>query len=223
MKIPVRVCAFSENPLLSYDTIVDIELTKEQEEAYLRAKRLRIPLDEVEELWGVLNEADDETIDYLPSENSTEFLYRCMGKYPVDVDVVKELVRERDEKTLSFFGLDTLAEEEIDKWNPNRVEMPNVCDFYDDFVETDPYNPDIRYETYFEESINEDELSEVEAAIMITDLANTGREDHSDLYAYIDNCDEYYKKGSLAEFAIYVMNTLGRNDMVMDLENRYKK
>lgn len=87
----------------------EIDLDDEAEEAYLRAKKLRLDLNEIDILKDALDEVYDE-IEEQEIENSIdcedEYVLECQGMVPVDAEEINDLVAERDEHTLEFFGLE---------------------------------------------------------------------------------------------------------------------
>ena len=142
-----------------------VELDGEEEEAYLKAKTLRLPFDHFPVLNDVLKRAESEIAEEEMQnllENGDSYAEECTGQYKVDPETINELVAERDEYTLEYFGLTDLSDEELDEWSADDLdELPDVCDFEEGF---EPINPFLEggygLTVFFSEDPENDELEE---------------------------------------------------------------
>ena len=181
---------------------------------YKRAKMLRIPLGNVPELRDVLNkeykEIEDEAIDNLIYDED-EYVIECTGRGPVDPEHINDLVFQRDPHTLEYFGLTELSDEELEEWDANDLfELPDICDFEEDF---EPYSPfDEGYTLYVEfvEQPDEEDLGEEAARETLEILLEEAKGDYSVLKDYIDRCEGLYDgEGTLEELAKTIASELG--------------
>ena len=120
----------------------EIELDGEEEAAYLRAKKLRLDLNECGELQGILDAAYEEIKareTQILIDCGDEYALACAGALAVDPEELNDLVADRDPHALAFFGLTDLPEEELDAWDANDLdELPLRRDFDPSF---EPYSP----------------------------------------------------------------------------------
>lgn len=197
----------------------EVDVTGEAEEAYLRAKMLRLPLDEIPELESVLDDAREEIaeteienmIDY-----DDEYVRECTGRHPVDPDEINELVRKRDPHTLQFFGLEDKSDEELDDWDANdEDELPYVCDFDESFKPSSPFDGGYRLTVEFAEHPDEEELEEEEARETLTALFQRANGDYSEVEEYLDRCDWIFQGDEFSdiyELASDIARSLHLND-----------
>jgi len=120
-----------------------IQLEGKAEEAYLEAKRRGVSFEDYPILRAALDEAYDEIRDVETDnflECDDEYVQECTGRYPVDPYDINELVENRDKHTLEFFGLTEMSEKQLAKWDAYDLEdLPDVCDFQEDFEATSPF------------------------------------------------------------------------------------
>ena len=134
---------FGKCDVVDWNRTTDLEGAEEA--AYLRAKQLRLDLNQCEELKGILDrvykEIEEEEIQN-GIEFEDEFVMECLGLLEVDPDVINDLVGERDPHTLEFLGLTGLSEEALDAWDANEEldEYPLVRDFEEGFEPSSPYD-----------------------------------------------------------------------------------
>ena len=207
----------------------EMDVTGETEEAYLRVKMLRLPLEEVPELESILDDARkeialseiDSLIDY-----DDEYVRKCTGRYPVDPDEINDLVRNRDPHTLQFFDLEGKSDEELDAWNANdEEELPDVCDFDETFTPSSPFDGGYSLMVEFAEHPDEEELGRREATETLRILLSSANGDYStvsdyverceDLYTYGDEDEEYEDEPSLEELAEMIAEDLGLSDFAL--------
>lgn len=73
--------------------------------------------------------------------NEDEHVLQCLGLVEVDPAYLNELIAERNQETLEFFGLEDASEEELNAWNANDLtELPLVCELGVDFREENPFS-----------------------------------------------------------------------------------
>lgn len=83
-------------------------------------------------------------------EFGDEYVLECYGLIPVDATRINKLIAQRDKHTLTFFGLESSPEDELNNWDANNLEkLPLVKDFEEDFKPIQPiydkwnvYHPD---------------------------------------------------------------------------------
>lgn len=204
----------------------EMDVTGEAEEAYLRAKMLRLPLEEVPELESILDDARekiaDSEIDSL-IDYDDEYVKECTGRHPVDPDEINDLVRNRDPHTLQFFELEDKTDEELDAWDANdEEELPDVCDFDESFTPSSPFDGGYRMMVEFAEHPEEEELGRKEATETLRTLLSSANGDYSEVWDYIDRCSDLYTYGDedeeyedepdLEELAQMIAVSLGLSD-----------
>lgn len=120
----------------------EVDLTEEEEAAYKKAARMGVDPNEVEELQAVLQRAyDDIEAEEISMgiDNGDEYVLECQGMAEMDPEELNDLVHDRDPHALEFFGLTDASDEEIEEWDANDLdEIPQICDFEEDF---EPYSP----------------------------------------------------------------------------------
>lgn len=198
----------------------EIDLDGEAEEAYLKAKKLRIAIDEFPELEAVLSaayeEIEEQEIDNL-SEFDDEYVQECTGRYPVDPDEINDLVADRDPHTLAFFELTDLSDEELDEWDANDLdELPDVCDFQENFEPSSPFDGGYLLNVEFVEHPEEDDLDEDEATETLRELFQEANGDYSVIKDYIERCDSLFYDGDLADLAAQIAEELGITDFTIE-------
>ena len=191
-------------------------LDGEEEDAYLKAKRFRLPFDD----FPILNEflektkldiAEEEVQNFLDIDDA--YVEECLGKNKVDPETLNELVAERDEHTLEYFDLSDLTDEELDEWDANDLEdLPDVCDFVEDFEPINPFIEGGYGLTVFFAEDPESELEEEEARETLTELFEEANGDYTTVLEYINRCDDFYYGGDLAELAAEIAEELGIED-----------
>ena len=201
------------------DWSTDIE--GEEEEAYIKAKKLRFPFDDFPVLEAVLERAtleiaEEEAQNLLDIDDS--YVQECTGRCPVDPDEINALVAERDPHTLAYFELEDLSDEELDEWDANDLDdLPDVCDFQENF---EPINPFIEggysLTVFFSEHPDEDDLEEDEATGTLTDLLRESAGDYTTVLDYIKRCEDLYYEGDLTELAASIADELGITDFPIE-------
>ena len=192
----------------------EVDLIGKEEEAYLRAKMLRLSLNDVPELRGVLAAAYEEIekgeIENL-IEGEDEYVMECTGRLPVDPDEINELVADRDRHTLEFFGLTDLADEELDEWDANDLdELPEVCDFREDFEPISPFDEGYSLNVEFAECPDEEDVEEDEARETLKTLFREANGNFSVINDYVERCEDlFYGDGTLKELADKVAGEMG--------------
>lgn len=183
-------------------------------EAYLKAKKLRLPY----ESFPVLRRALDSVYESIKEEEESnmlsmddEYTMECLGKCPVDPDDINDLVADRDPYTLEYFELTDLSEEELDEWDANYLdELPDVCDFEKDFEPSSPFNGGWSLNVEFADHPEEDDLLTEEAARTLTELLQEAADgDYSTVIDYVDRCESLYFEGELSELANALAAELG--------------
>lgn len=201
----------------------EIELDGEEEAAYLRAKRLRLNLNECSELEGVLAAAykeikEEETRNMIDAGD--EYAIECTGQVEMDPDELNDLVADRDPHTLEFFGLAGMSEEELEEWSAYDLdELPLRCDFEEGF---EPYSPfDEGYSLIVQFPIpGEDEeeyLEKDEARKTLTELFQEAEGDYSAVDDYVSRCCDFVSWDSdldLHELALKIAAELGLEDYI---------
>ena len=124
----------------------EYDLNDEQKTAYLEAIEREVPFSDYPILNAVLDEArseiEEEQLKVL-IETGDEYALECQGLAHVNPDDINDLVAERDEHALDFFGLIGCEEEEIDAWDANNLsenELPLIKDFVEGFQPYSPYD-----------------------------------------------------------------------------------
>ncbi len=193
-----------------------VELDGEAEEAYLQAKRLRLPFSDFPVLEEVLEKAeieiaDEETDNLLDFEDP--YVQKCTGKCKVEPETINRLVADRDEHTLEYFDLTDMTDEELDEWDANDLyDLPDVCDFEEGFAPTNPFlEGGYNLYVFFAED-PESELEEEEARETLTELFEEANGDYTTVKEYINRCDDYYYGRDLAELAAEIAKKLGIED-----------
>lgn len=200
----------------------EVELTDEEEFSYNRAVRLRLDLNEVEELQPALqrvySDIEDEEIS-LGLENGDEYVMECQGCIMLDPDEVNDKVADRDPHTLEFFGLTGMSDEELDTWDANDVEMPTISEFDPDFEPSSPFDAGWILNVEYINPDEYEELTEEEARAILTELFQMANGDYSDVEDFIDRCEYEYVGGEddeddepLRTLAAAVANELGITD-----------
>ena len=204
----------------------EIELDGEEEAAYLRAKRLRLNLNECPELEGVLASAyeeikEEETRNMIDAGD--EYAIECTGQAEMDPDELNDLVADRDPHALEFFGLTEADEDELEEWDAHDLdELPLRCDFEEGF---EPYSPfDEGWELivqfaeadeFDDDSLMNAELSEEEAHETLTWLFSEAKGDYSVIKGYISRCSDIAADGlDLETLAAEIAHSLGLNDYI---------
>lgn len=201
------------------DWSIDIE--GDEEEAYLKAKKLRLPFDDFPVLEAVLERAtleiaEEETQNLLDIDDS--YVQECMGRYPVDPDEINALVDERVPHTLAYFELEDLSDEELDEWDANDLDdLPDVCDFQENFEPSNPFlTGGYSLSVFFSEHPDEDDLEEEEARETLTELFEEANGDYTVIHDYIDRCDYLYCGDDLTELAAEIADELGITDFQVE-------
>lgn len=204
----------------------EIDLSEEEEEAYLEAKRLRYPFSDFPILDEALEFAKEEIaeseIDSL-MDYDDEYVLECQGRVSVDPDEINQLVAQRDPHTIEFFGLEDLSDTELDEWDANDVEdLPDVCDFDPNFEPRNPFEEGYQLFVEYVEHPEEDELGRKEATETLTELFSSANGDYSmvsdyiercsDLYTFGDEDEEYEDEPDLEELAHMIASHLGISD-----------
>ena len=122
----------------------EVDLTPEQEGAYMKAALAGKPFEDYPELRALLqdeyDEIADEELDPLIEEED-EYAMECMGLAEVDPDEINDLVYNKDPHAIAFFGLEDLSDEELEDWDANDLdELPTIADFVEDFEPESPFD-----------------------------------------------------------------------------------
>lgn len=200
----------------SESTPYEIELKGDDEKAYLSAKKLRLPFEDVPELEAVLERsyknAENMAIDSL-LEFDDEYVKKCLGKNPVNPKTINDLVSNRDPHTLAFFELTDLSDEELEKWDASDLDiLPNVCDFDEGFEPRSPFDGGYRISVGFAENPEDEDLEEDEARETLTELLSSAGGDYTEVEDYIDRCDWLYDGDDLQDLANEIAESLGLKD-----------
>ena len=202
----------------------EITLEGEEEAAYLRAKKLRLNLNECPELEGVLSAAydeikEEETQNMIDCED--EYAMECAGQVEMDPDDLNELVANRDPHTLEFFGLTEADEDELEEWDANDLdELPMRCDFEEGFEPYSPFDEGWTLNVIFAEadewdddSLMNAELGEDEARETLTWLLSEAKGDYSVVKDYISRCSDMVDDDfDLDDLAAEIAHSLGLKD-----------
>ncbi len=170
------------------------EIAGDAEAAYLRAKKLHLPFDKFSILNDVLNECYDEIAeDELDNMSGEEFVMECTGEAEMDPDEINDLVSERDEYTLDFFGLTDMSEEELDEWNAYDLEeLPTILEFQEDFEPSSPFDSGWSLNVEYVEHPDEEDFGEDEARATIAELLDEADGDFTVLKDYVERCEWLY-------------------------------
>lgn len=171
----------------------EIELTEKESEMYQNAVRLRIPLEEIEELEGVLQRAYDE-IEAAEIENlleiEDEYTMECQGILPVDPDEINDMVASGDEHAIAYFGLEELSQEQLEEWNANNLdELPLIKDFNESFEPFSPFELGWTLKVEFADPNEEGDIDEDEFREVICDLIREAKDDYSIVKEYIERVE----------------------------------
>ena len=155
----------------------EVELTKEQEAAY---KKARMTEPDVRNYWNIpgldavlkkaYSEIEEMVLEDLIGEDGYEYAAECLGEVEVDADEINELVQARDPHAIEFFQLGNLSDEELEEWDANDLEeLPLVKDFKEGFKPESPFDGGWRLLVKFPDELPGDEeiedyLTEVLAA-----------------------------------------------------------
>lgn len=144
-----------------------VSISGREKEAYLKAKLMHLPFADFPELWDVLESArGDIAAEELANavDMDDDFVMECLGRRPVDEEEINALVKARDRHALEFFGLNDCSDEELEDWDAWLEDMPDACDFYEHFEETDPFEEGWELIIEFAETPEEEEVHEEQAA-----------------------------------------------------------
>ncbi len=198
----------------------EIELEGEAEKAFLRAKKLRIPLEDVPEVQAVWEEAyniikEEETQNFIDCDD--EYTLELLGIQPVDAESINELVADRDQYTLQYFGLTGMSDEELEEWDANNLsKLPNICDFEVGFEPQNPFDQGYSLELYFTECPEEEALGEDEARETLSELLSVANGNYEEVKDYINRCEDLYEGDDLSALVKEVAVNLGINDFALD-------
>lgn len=167
-----------------------VSVSNEEYAVYERDLLLLIDPNKDDRLSDCLTRAYDE-IEDKEIENGIsygdEYVIECTGRGPVDPDEINGLVADRDKHTLEFFGLTGMSEEELDEWNANDLdELPDVCDFVEDFEPSSPFDNGWTLRVQFNE-LPDLTLENAKAALSLL----FDEQDYQEVLAYIERADEY--------------------------------
>ncbi len=188
----------------------------EEEKKNLDAVKLRIPVDESPVCQAILKMVTQEIEDYeldILRENEDEYCMELAGKIPVDPDEINELVREGDEHALEYFHLTDLSAEEREQWDAHSLkELPNICDYDEDFEPESPFDAGWSLSVHFSQPPEEMDLSEDEAKETLTELFKEANGDYSKVREYINNADFLFEGDDLTTLANTIAGELGLTD-----------
>lgn len=139
----------------------DVELTPEEENAYINAIKKGVPLDDVAELKPVLEraykeieEAEIESFLFIENEDVME----CQGLIPVSASILNQLVRQRDAHAVEYLGLSEFSDEELSAWDAASLSnAPLVRNFFPDFQPISPFDDLWPLRVHFSEKDTESE------------------------------------------------------------------
>ena len=123
-----------------------IILEDDEDAAFAKAVFTQTPLNRISKLRDICDQAycdiEDEAIqDYLV-KNHPLFL-KGFGEEKMDLDVLNELVHNKDMDAINYFGLENLSDEDLGKWDAHNLDswkIPYVKRFYPDFKEVNPFD-----------------------------------------------------------------------------------
>ncbi len=200
-----------------------VELTEEEAKIYDHAMKFAIPFDEVSGLDDALDRARKE-IEAQEIENALDMEYEyaieCTGRAPMDTDELNNLVHARVPHALAFFGLTDLSDDEIAVWDADDLDdIPNICDFEENFEVKNPFNEGW-YLTieFYDPTEDGEEVTEDEAIEALTELFQAAEDgDYSEVTAYIDRVNDYRDcEVDLYELAVQIAEELGIEDFEYD-------
>ena len=202
-----------------------VELTKEEETAYEEAIKLRKPFSDYTVLEAPLERAYDELCieEFERFKDDGEEVWgdrytECLGKEPVDVDEITELVHNKDPHTLDFFHLTELSDEELSRWDAGSLDaLPNVCDFDENFEPKNPFEWYWNIDVNYSEDPEDDELEISEATETLKYLFSKADGDYSEIINYIDRCYYQFQGEDLEELATEIATQMGADDYLMIL------
>lgn len=196
----------------------EVLLTEEESRAYERAKKLLLPLKEVEDLKDALirayDEIEKEEIDNAISYDE-EFVTECMGTTEMDAEDLNDLVKEKDSRAIEFFGLEDLSDEELQNWDANKLEqLPTIAEFDTTFEAQSPFAVGWELVVNFKEDEDGyDDVEEEDAKEVIEELFIESKGDYKELREYLKRLDEYlYSDKSAFELAQEVAEKLSIKD-----------
>lgn len=198
----------------SDDIDFEYELTEEQAILYKKAVKMRRPLEDADDLYDILEAAYDEIVDLETEqmcELGDEYTLECMGRVPVDVKHLNNLVHGGDQYTLEYLGLTDLHPEELKAWDAAEEldEIPMVCDFDKDFEPSSPYDRGYTLTVRFVDPNEYEDLTEEEARETLCDYFKETPGNYELVLEYLECNGREYGKEELAKLAIDVANEMG--------------
>jgi len=204
-----------------------VELTDEEAVVYKAAIERRINPNYLNQLEAALERARAE-IEKTEIQNAIDLgdeeVMEMQGLIEVDPDEINELVSDRDEHTLAFFGLTGKSDEELDAWDANTQEMPLVRDFEEDFEPENPFDNSWELNIEYIDPNEESELGEDEARETLREMFEEADGDYSEITEYImDHEDvfcpeEEHDYMTLEDLAVEIAEDMGIEDFEMDWE-----
>lgn len=125
-------------------------LTEEQEEAYNAAVMTGDDFEDVPELQELCEEVyaaveKQELQKMLRAKDDYEVL-KALGEVTVDAEEMNKLVHSKDPYALQFFNLESLTDNELDKWDAAEFErLPLVKEYRKDFIPQSPFGKEYQY------------------------------------------------------------------------------
>jgi len=201
-----------------------VTLKGREEETYLRALKLRLPIEEQKGMKRVLNRArpkiEKEAIQSLLDGQDWSAM-EWMGVIPVSANEINRLVAARDPHTLAFFGLTGMSEKKLDKWDAAKLKkLPEVREFQKDFEPRNPYDVAYSLGVSFWEHPEEEELEEDEARETLKELLSDAAGNFREVRGYIKRCDDLYTGDDLKELAAEIAEELGLTDFAAELRGK---
>lgn len=197
--------------------------TPEEQKIYDRCVLLRYDPNDNPELQDALSRAEDDIREIEESnclEYGDEYAIECMGYNDMDTDTLTELVHDRDEHALEFFGLKDATDEEIDAWDAEDLpvsKIPTVRDFDPDFEPESPFDGGWILNVEYINPAEEEDLDDETAYNTLSLLFEDANGDYTDIRDFVSRCEnEYCGSGSLAEIAKGLAEELELDDFSID-------
>lgn len=198
----------------------EITLTPDEDSLFEDSVRLFRNLNDVSGLQDVLARAYQEIKEHVMDfgiMSDSEYVMKCDGSATVDPDEINDCVADRDPRTLEFFGLEGLSEEELDAWDAHSVDLPTIAEFDEDFEPIDPFDDEWLLEVRFCEIEQYAKgLTEENARDILTELFHAADGDYSEINdfvkraAWVFSCSN--QGASLAELAKAVAAEMDLSD-----------
>lgn len=207
----------------------EVDITGVEEQAYRRARRLRLPYDDIDELFEVRYQAEHEICEMLDEEHDLD-IHASEDNEKMDPDELNELVHGGDSRAIAFFGLESLQESELMQWDAHRLsyaEVPTTEEFFG--TKSDRYIDELEwleqgYTVYVDFQCHED-LTTFEATITLTELMVNAHGDYNEVREFIKWGEDYYigredeEDDSLEKLAMEIAEVLYLEDFCVSDNN----